>query len=71
MRAHMSRILRHLHGHKFIEFNQLFSPTAGVAEVVVTFLALLELVKENQVEIAQPQAFGIIYVRPISFLAAV
>ena len=71
VRAHMSRILRHLQGHKFIEFNELFSATASVAEVVVTFLALLELVRENQVEVAQPQAFGIIYVRPISFLATV
>ena len=71
VRSHMSRILRHLQGHQFIEFNELFSATASVAEVVVTFLALLELVKENQVEVTQPQAFGIIYVRPISFLAAV
>lgn len=71
VRAHMSRILRHLQGHQFIEFNELFSATASVAEVVVTFLALLELVRENQVEVAQSQAFGIIYVRPISFLAAV
>ncbi|MDQ3185172.1 MAG: segregation/condensation protein A [Pseudomonadota bacterium] len=68
VRAHMSRILRHLQGHKFIEFDELFSPAAAVAEVVVTFLALLELVRENQVEVTQPQAFGIIYVRPISFL---
>lgn len=71
VRSHMSRILRHLHGHKFIEFNELFNPTAGVAEMVVTFLALLELVRENQVEVAQSHAFGIIYVRSIGFLAAV
>jgi segregation and condensation protein A len=32
---------------------------------------LLELVRENQVEVSQPQAFGIIYVKPISFLTAV
>lgn len=71
VRAHMSRILRRLHGHKFVEFNELFSPSAGVAELVVTFLALLELVRENQVEVSQPQVFGIIYVKPISFLTAV
>lgn len=70
VRAHMSRILRQLHGHEFIEFHKLFSPSAGVAEVVVTFLALLELSRESLVEVTQPQTFGIIYVRSISFLTA-
>jgi segregation and condensation protein A len=64
VREHMSRILRQLQGRAFIEFNDLFSPTAGVPELVVTFLALLELVREHQVEVSQPRAFGIIYVRP-------
>jgi segregation and condensation protein A len=68
VRAHMSRILRQLQGQNFVEFNELFSAAAGVPELVVTFLALLELVRENQVEISQPRAFGIIYVRPISAL---
>ena len=36
---------------------------AGVAVVVVTFIALLELVKENLVEITQAEAFAPIYVR--------
>jgi segregation and condensation protein A len=71
VRAHMSSILRRLQGHRFVEFNELFSPSAGVAELVVTFLALLELVRENQVEVSQPQVFGIIYVKPISFLTTV
>ena len=71
VRAHMSRILRQLQGHKFVEFNELFSSTAPVAEVVVTFLALLELVRENQVEVTQSQSFGTIYVRSIGFLASV
>jgi segregation and condensation protein A len=34
-------------------------------------LALLELVREHQVEISQPRAFGIIYVRPVSTLSVV
>jgi segregation and condensation protein A len=67
VRAHMSRILRHLQGHPFVEFAQLFSPDAGVAEVVVTFLALLELVRENQIMVTQPQPFGVIYVKPAGF----
>jgi segregation and condensation protein A len=38
---------------------------------VVTFLALLELVRESRVEVTQSQSFGIIYVRSIGFLASV
>ena len=71
VRAHMSRIMRDLRGHEFIESHELFGPSARVAEVVVTFLALLELVKESLVEITQPQSIGIIYVRSIDFLTAV
>ena len=71
VREHMSHILRRLQGRKFVEFNDLFNPAAGVAELVVTFLALLELVRESQVEVSQPRAFGMIYVRPISFLTTV
>lgn len=71
VRVHMSRILRQLHGHHFVEFKELFNAAAGVAELVVTFLALLELVRENQVEVSQPRTFGIIYVRPIGFLNAI
>jgi segregation and condensation protein A len=71
VRAHMSRIMRDLRGCEFIEFYELFGPSTGVAEVVVTFLALLELVKESLVEITQPQPIGIIYVRSIDFLTAV
>ena len=70
VRAHMSRILHQLQGQNFVEFNELFNPAAGVPELVVTFLALLELVRENQVEVSQPRVFGIIYVRPISALIA-
>ena len=71
VRSHMSRIMRDLRGREFIEFKELFSPSAGVAEVIVTFLALLELVKESLVEITQSQPIGIIYVKSIDFLASV
>ena len=69
VREHMSRILRQLQGRAFIEFNDLFSRAARAAELVVTFLALLELMREHQVEVSQPHAFGIIYVRPVSSLS--
>lgn len=71
VREHMTRILRHVQGHHFVEFSDLFNAAAGAPELVVTFLALLELVKERQVEVSQPCAFGMIYVRPISVLTTV
>jgi len=70
VRSHMSRIMRDLRGREFIEFKELFCPSAGVAEVIVTFLALLELVKESLVEITQSQPIGIIYVKSVDFLAS-
>ena len=46
-----------------IAFYDLFSPVATTAEVIVTFLAILELAKETLVEILQPELLGVIYVR--------
>lgn len=66
VRAYMSQILRDLRGQEQVQFYDLFSPTAPVAEVVVTFLAILELAKELLVEISQSHAFGMIYVRSIN-----
>jgi len=65
VRAFMSQVLRDLRGHKQIEFYDLFSPAATVAEVVVTFLAVLELAKELLLEISQAKDSEIIYVRSI------
>ena len=63
VREHMSIVLRHLQGKKFIEFENLFDASKGMSVLVVTFLALLELAKEILVEITQAEAFAPIYVR--------
>ena len=63
VREHMSIVLRHLQGKKFVEFENLFDTTKGMPVLVVTFLALLELAKEILVEITQAEAFAPIYVR--------
>jgi segregation and condensation protein A len=63
VREHMSIVLRHLQGRKFIEFENLFDPGLGVPVLVVTFIALLELAKETLIEITQAEAFAPIYVR--------
>jgi segregation and condensation protein A len=63
VRAHMSSILRSLKERRVAEFGELFEPRRGVAVLVVTFLALLELARETLVEITQSAGFGPIYVK--------
>jgi segregation and condensation protein A len=63
VRAHMSGILRALKERRVAEFGELFDPQRGVAVLVVTFLALLELARELLVEITQSAGFGPIYVK--------
>ncbi|MGZ0019773.1 segregation and condensation protein A [Nitrosomonas sp. wSCUT-2] len=65
VRAYMSQVLRDLRVRKQLEFCDLFSPAATIAEVVVTFLAVLELAKELLLEISQSQDSGTIYVRAV------
>ena len=45
-----------------IVFRDLFQDAATRAEVVVTFLALLELIRLKRLRVQQPEAFGEIYV---------
>ena len=63
VREHMSIVLRHLQGRKFVEFEHLFDISRGPQVLVVTFLALLELAKETLIEITQAESFAPIYVR--------
>ena len=69
VREHMSIVLRHLQGRKFVEFENLFDASKGSPVLVVTFLALLELAKETLIEITQAEVFAPIYVR-LAFTAA-
>ncbi|WP_221801239.1 segregation and condensation protein A [Oceanobacter mangrovi] len=62
-RERMSQVLERLQGSEFVVFGSLFDEAEGKLGVVVTFLAVLELVKEKLVELVQQQAFGLIYVR--------
>jgi segregation and condensation protein A len=63
VREHMSIVLRHLQGRKFVEFGELFDPEKGQPVLVVTFIAMLELAKETLIELTQAEAFAPIYVR--------
>ncbi len=48
-----------------LRFSELFSDTASRAEIVVTFLALLELIRLKKVKAVQEGAFGEIELRPV------
>jgi segregation and condensation protein A len=62
-RERMSQVLGALQGKHFVPFVSLFSINEGRLGVVVTFLAVMELVKESLVEIVQTDAFGPIHVK--------
>jgi segregation and condensation protein A len=63
VREHMSLILRRLRGRGFAEFGELFEPTRGVAVLIVSFLAVLELTREGLLEVTQGESFAPIYVK--------
>lgn len=63
MRVRMSEILEALKGGHFVAFSALFKPEEGRAGVVVTFLAMLELVKEALIDLVQNQTFGSIHIK--------
>jgi len=51
-------ILESLKGKKYLAFRQLFNPQEGRFSLIVTFLALLELVRLKQVIVRQKEHFG-------------
>lgn len=65
VRERMSRVLSQLQGDKFVEFVNFFDVSEGRLGVVVTFLAILELLKEMLVELVQHEPFGTIYIRSV------
>lgn len=62
-RERMSQVLERLSGQQFVPFVALFRAHEGRLGVVVTFLALMELIKEALVEVVQTENFGPIHVK--------
>ena len=62
-RERMSEVLERLKGGAFVPFVALFSLAEGRLGVVVTFMAVLELIKESLVELIQNEPFAPIHVR--------
>ena len=64
-RERMTQILERMKTESFIEFTSLFIPKEGKIGVVVTFLAILELLKDSLIEIVQSEEFGPIHIKGI------
>jgi segregation and condensation protein A len=63
VRARMGDILTSLEQASFVEFIRLFRPSEGRMGVTVTFMAILELVREGLIEIVQAEPFAPLHVR--------
>ena len=63
LRERMSQVLERLMGGRFLPFTELFNLEEGRAGAVVTFLALLELIKSSILELVQTEPFTPIHVR--------
>jgi segregation and condensation protein A len=63
VRQRMTEVLASLTASTFIDFVQLFRADEGRRGVTVTFVAILELMREGLVEIVQSEAYGPLHVR--------
>ena len=65
VRECMSKVLAKLTADDFTDYTSLFTIDEGRRGVVVTFLAILELMKEQLIELVQSDAFAAIYVKAV------
>lgn len=63
VRERMGQLLERLDVLRFIPFSALFRPDEGRLGVVVTFLAVLELLREALIELAQAGPFAPLHLR--------
>lgn len=63
VRERMSQVLDRLDALRFTSFTDLFRPEEGRMGVVVTFLAVLELLREALLELVQAEPFAPIHLR--------
>ena len=66
VRERMSIVLERSKSGEFVEFTTLFDIREGRAGVVVTLLAILELLKAAMIEMVQNEIRGPIYVKAVA-----
>ncbi len=65
IRERMSQILEKIKPDSFIEFTALFTVEEGRRGVVVSLMAVLELLKQSMIELIQTEVFGVIHVKAV------
>jgi segregation and condensation protein A len=65
IRERMSNILSSLKTTQFVKFESMFKVEEGRIGVVVTFIAILELLRQNLIEIIQNEIYGSIYLKTV------
>ena len=63
VRERMVRVLERVRADEFTSFIDFFDPQEGRMGVVVSFMAILELLKESLIEIVQSKPYAPIYVK--------
>ena len=63
VRQRMTDVLSSLTANAFVDFVQLFRADEGRRGVTVTFVAILELLREGLIEIAQAEAYAPLHIR--------
>lgn len=65
VRERMSMVLEKLNADTFTDFGELFTIEEGKSGVVVSLLAILELIKQSLIEIVQTEMYGRIHVKAL------
>ena len=66
VRQRMSEILTRIKANKFTGFGDLFDAEEGRMGVAVTFIAILELLRESMIEVVQSDAYAPLHIRAAS-----
>ncbi len=66
VRERMSQVMNTIGKDHFTDFSRLFPHDEGRAGVIVTLIAILELVKESLIELVQNEPYGSIHVKASS-----
>ncbi|MGQ0658101.1 MAG: segregation and condensation protein A [Chromatiales bacterium] len=65
VRERMSTVLERVTSGEFVQFTSLFNVREGRAGVIVTLLAILELLKSAMIEMVQNELHGPLYVKAV------
>ncbi len=63
VRQRMTDVVAALAGHEFVDFVRLFRAEEGRRGLTVTFVAILELMREGLIEILQSEPYAPLYIR--------